>query len=109
MHWIYLCTAIAAEVVGSTALKASDGFSKPGPAILALGGFAIALYFLSLSLRTLPLGVAYAIWAGAGTALIAGAGAVLFRQSLDTAGYVGIAFIIAGVIVLNTLSKTVTH
>ncbi|MEJ6392014.1 multidrug efflux SMR transporter [Gymnodinialimonas sp. 2305UL16-5] len=109
MHWLYLSIAISAEVCGSTALKASDGFTRLWPSALAALGFGVALYFLSLSLRTLPLGVAYAIWAGAGTGLIALIGVVIFRQPVDLAGYAGIALIIAGVVVINALSNAVPH
>ena len=109
MHWLYLSLAIVAEVAGSSALKASEGFTRWPPTAFALLAFVLALYLLSLSLRVLPLGVAYAIWAGAGTALVALSGAFVFRQSLDIAGYVGIGLIIAGGVVINTVSTTSTH
>ena len=109
MHWFFLGLAILAEVAGSSALKSSEGFTRMGPTVLALTAFIVALYFLSLSLRVLPLGVAYAVWAGAGTALVALTGALVFRQSLDIAGYCGIGLIIAGVIVINVFSNSSAH
>ncbi|MEL7213844.1 MAG: multidrug efflux SMR transporter [Pseudomonadota bacterium] len=105
MHWIYLSIAIVAEVIGSAALKSSAGFTRPGATLLALGAFLTALFFLSLSLRVLPLGIAYAIWAGAGTVLVAGMSVLVLRQSLDTPAICGIALIVAGVVMINTLSK----
>ena len=109
MHWIYLGFAIIAEVAGSAALKQSDGFSKPGFALLSLTSFAIALFFLSLALRVVPLGVAYAIWAGIGIVLVSLLSVAVFRQTLDTPAIVGIALIVTGVVVINTLSDSVTH
>ncbi|MBY5931697.1 multidrug efflux SMR transporter [Tateyamaria omphalii] len=109
MHWVYLGIAIVAEVCGSAALKASDGFTRFGPSALAIIGFGLALYFLSLSLRTLPLGVAYAIWAGVGTALIATISVLVFRQCIDPAGVLGIALIVSGVIVINLVSNVAQH
>ena len=109
MHWIYLAIAIAGEIGGTTALKASEGFTRPLFGVLAAVGYVIAFYFLSIVLKTIPVGIAYAIWSGAGVAVIAVIGAVLFGQKLDAAGVVGIALIVAGVVVLNTLSGSVEH
>ena len=109
MQWFFLSFAILAEVLGSSALKSSAGFTRMGPTLVAVAAFVIALYFLSLSLRVLPLGIAYAVWAGAGTALVAMTGVLIFRQSLDIAGYCGIGLIIAGVIVINVFSNTSVH
>ncbi|MEO0382633.1 MAG: multidrug efflux SMR transporter [Pseudomonadota bacterium] len=99
MHWIHLGIAIVAEVAGSSALKASNGFTRIGPTILAIAAFVVALFFLSLTLRALPLG----------TALIAALGVFAFQQNLDLAAGFGIALIVAGVVVINTLSNTTTH
>lgn len=109
MQWIYLAIAILSEVVATSALKAAEGFTRLGPSLLVVVGYAAAFYFLSLTLRTLPLGVAYAIWAGVGVALVALIGWVVYHQPLDIAAILGIALIVSGVIVLNLFSKTVAH
>lgn len=109
MHWLFLGLAIVGEVIGTTALKASDGFTKWGYVGLTAAGYIVAFYFLGLALKTIPMGVAYAVWSGVGVALVAIAGATLFGQKLDLAGFCGIGLIMAGVIVLNTLSKSAAH
>jgi small multidrug resistance pump len=108
-NWMYLAIAICAEVVATSALKASDGFSKFGPSMLVLAGYSVAFFCMSLTLRTIPLGVVYAIWAGSGMALIGLVGWVLFGQRIDTAGIVGIALIVLGVVVINVFSKSAVH
>lgn len=109
MSYLYLAIAIVAEVAGTSALKASEEFTKLVPSIIVVAGYAIAFFFLSLTLRTIPVGIAYAIWAGAGIALIVGVGAVLFRQVPDLPAMVGVALIVAGVVVVNTMSHTTVH
>jgi small multidrug resistance pump len=109
MHFLYLSIAVVAEVAATTALKASDSFTKLGPLVITAIGYAIAFYFLALTLKTIPVGVAYAIWSGLGIVLISGMGFVLFRQSLDAPALIGMALIIAGVIVINAFSKAVAH
>jgi len=110
MHaWAYLGVAIVAEVIATSALKASNGFSQLMPSIVVIAGYGTAFYCLSLALRSVPLGVAYAIWSGAGTALIALIGVVLYKQKLDLAGIAGIGLIVAGVLVLNLFSRSATH
>ncbi|MCY6379912.1 DMT family transporter [Hoeflea prorocentri] len=109
MNWIFLSIAIVGEVIGTSALKASDGFTRLGPSVITAMGFAVAFYFLSLALRTIPVGVAYAVWSGAGILIISIIGYVVFRQSLDLPAVIGIALILAGVLVLNTLSQSSTH
>ena len=109
MHWLILFIAIAAEVVATSALKASDGFSKLGPSLLVVGGYALAFYCLSLTLKTIPMGVAYAIWSGLGIVLITVAGYFLYRQSMDAAALAGMALIVAGVAVIQVFSKTAAH
>ena len=108
MHWLYLAVAILSEVVATTALKAAEGLSRWGPVMLVLAGYGLAFYFLSLTLRTIPLGIAYAIWAGVGVALVSVAGWFIYRQALDAGAIIGITLIVAGVIVLRLFSKTVT-
>jgi len=107
--WLTLAAAIVAEVLGTSALKASAGFSRLVPSCVVVVGYAAAFYFLSLTLRHIPVGVAYAVWSGAGTVLITLIGVFAFRQKLDLAGVCGIALIVAGVLVLNLLSKTSPH
>jgi len=107
MHWLYLTVAILSEVVATSALKAAEGLSRWGPVTLVLAGYALAFYFLSLTLRTIPLGIAYAIWAGVGVALVSVAGWFIYRQALDAGAIIGITLIVAGVIVLRLFSKTV--
>lgn len=109
MNYLFLLIAIVAEVVATSALKASEGFSKLGPSLIVVAGYAVAFYFLSLTLKGIPLGVAYAIWSGMGVVLVAVVGVFLYKQSLDAAGVVGMALIVAGVIVLNLFSKTAAH
>ena len=109
MHWMYLILAIAAEVTGSAALKQSAGFTKLSFAALSVASFAVALFFLSLALRVVPLGIAYAMWAGIGIVLVSLVGVVVFRQTLDFAAIAGIGLIVAGVIVINTLSNSTTY
>jgi small multidrug resistance pump len=107
--WAYLSLAILAEVIATSALKASSGFSQLWPSIIVVTGYGIAFYCLSLALRSVPLGIAYAIWSGAGTALIALIGVVLYKQKLDAAAICGIGLIVAGVLVLNLFSRSSAH
>lgn len=101
-----LLIAILSEVAATSALKASDGFKNLLPSVVVVLGYGSAFYFLSLALRTMPMGVAYAIWSGIGIVLISLAGFVLYGQKLDLAALAGIALIIAGVFVLQVLSGT---
>lgn len=109
MPWLYLAIAITGEVIGTSALKASEGFTRLGPSVLTGIGYVVAFYFLALTLKTIPVGIAYAIWAGVGIVLIALIGFFVFGQRLDWAALFGIGLIIAGVIVINTLSNSVSH
>jgi small multidrug resistance pump len=109
MNWLYLSVAIVCEVIATSALKSSDGFTRPLPSAMVVAGYATAFYFLSLTLRTIPVGVAYAVWAGVGVVLISMVGWLMFDQELDTAAFVGIGLIAAGVVVLNLFSKSVAH
>ncbi|MBB6246829.1 SMR family transporter [Rhodanobacter sp. A1T4] len=107
--WLTLSLAILAEVIGTSALKASEGFSRLLPSVVVVAGYGVAFYFLSLTLKHIPVGIAYAVWSGAGTVLITLIGVLAFRQKIDLAGMIGIALIIAGVLVLNLLSKSSAH
>lgn len=109
MNYLYLAAAIVAEVIGTSALKASEGFTRLAPSAVVAVAYLAAFFFLSLTLRTIPVGVAYAIWSGAGIVLVSIIAWILFGQHLDSAAIVGIALILAGVIVLNVFSKSVAH
>lgn len=103
---IILGAAIVSEVIATSALKASDGFRRPGPSIVTALGYLVSFYLLSLALKTIPVGVAYAIWSGLGIVLITGIGWFVFGQKLDGPALLGMAMIIAGVAVMNLFSKT---
>lgn len=107
--WATLALAIALEVVGTTLLQASAQFTKAWAVVGMLVCYGLSFYLLSLALRFLPLGIAYAMWSGLGVVLVTLIGMVLFRQRLDTAAVFGIGLIIAGVVVINLLSKSATH
>ncbi|KWQ05331.1 MAG: multidrug efflux SMR transporter [Acinetobacter harbinensis] len=109
MAYILLALAIVSEVTGSTFLVKSEGFTQLVPSILVVVFYVISFYLLSQVIKTIPLGVAYAIWGGVGIVLTALIGFLIFRQSLDLAALIGIALIIGGVIVMNIFSKTVGH
>ncbi|WP_066586325.1 SMR family transporter [Sphingomonas pruni] len=109
MAYLYLAIAIVAEVIGTSFMKTSAGFTRPGPAIVTILAYAIAFYALSLTLRTIPTGIAYAIWSGVGIVLIAGVAWIFQGQKLDIAALVGIALIIAGVTVMNLFSRAAPH
>jgi small multidrug resistance pump len=109
VNFVYLSVAIVAEVVGTSALKASESFTKPIAALVTLVAYAIAFYFLALTLRTIPVGIAYAIWSGLGIVLISLVGVFWFRQTLDTPALIGLALIVAGVIVINAFSHSTVH
>lgn len=109
MQWLYLSIAIVAEVIATSALKASDGFNKLGPSVIVIAGYWTAFYFLSLTLKTIPVGVAYAVWSGVGIVLISLIGWFLYKQALDLPALAGIALIIAGVAVIYLFSKSVAH
>lgn len=109
MSYLYLTIAIVAEVIATSALKASEGFTNLVPSLIVAVGYGVAFYFLSLVLKTIPVGVAYAIWSGLGIVLISIIGLVLFQQKLDLAAIIGMALIIAGVLVINLFSSSVSH
>jgi small multidrug resistance pump len=107
--YFYLSIAIVAEVIATSALKASDGFTRTGPSIVVALGYGVAFYFLSLVLKTVPVGVAYAIWSGAGIVLIAGIGWLVLKQPLDAPALLGISLIVVGVAVIQLFSKSTVH
>lgn len=109
MSYLYLTIAIVAEVIATSALKASEGFTNLIPSLIVAVGYGVAFYFLSLVLKTIPVGIAYAIWSGLGIVLISVIGLVLFQQKLDLAAIIGMGLIIAGVLVINLFSSSVSH
>ncbi len=109
MGFVYLSVAIIAEVIATSALKASEGFSRLGPSLLVVAGYSIAFYCLAMVLKTVPVGIAYAIWSGVGIVLIAIVGALFFKQIPDTPALIGMGLIVSGILVMNLFSKTVSH
>ncbi|WP_368869182.1 SMR family transporter [Proteus terrae] len=105
----YLMLAIISEVIATTMLKASDGFSRLYPSIVVVIGYCLSFWALSQVVRVMPLGIAYAIWSGLGIVLVSVAAVFLYQQQLDLPAIVGMALIIAGVLVINLLSKSASH
>jgi len=101
--------AIVAEVIGTTALKASDNFTRLAPSLIVVVGYGVAFYCLSLVLKSVPVGIAYAVWSGLGIVLITAVAWLLYGQRIDLAGLLGMGLIIAGVVVLNVFSKATAH
>jgi len=108
-HYLFLILAVAAETVGTTALQASQQFSRLMPSLLAVAGYAVAFYFLALTLRVMPVGIVYAMWSGLGIVFIALIGFVAFGQRLDLPALLGLAMIIGGIVVINLFSGSTTH
>jgi len=109
MNWVYLIIAIISESIATNSLKASNGFTNLVPSVVALAGYGSVLFFLSLAIRTIPVGVAYATWSGVGIILIALVGWLWHKQTLDTPAIIGMGLIITGVVIMNTFSKSVIH
>ncbi len=109
MAYWYLAIAIVAEVIATSALKASEEFTRIAPSLLVVIGYGVAFYFMTLVLKTIPVGITYAIWSGVGIVLVAIVGAVIYKQIPDFAAVIGMGLIIAGVVVIHLFSKTVQH
>ncbi|MBB1274762.1 MULTISPECIES: multidrug efflux SMR transporter [Psychromonas] len=109
MGYWYLAIAIVSEVIATLALKASDGFSQTFYSVICVVGYIAAFYFLSLVLKSVPVGIAYAIWAGMGIILVAAISAIIYKQIPDLPAIIGMGLILAGVAVMNLYSKTVAH
>ena len=107
MAYTYLAIAIIVEVAGTIALKASECFTKPLPSLIVIIGYGLSAYLFSLVLKTLPVGITYAIWAGAGIALVAGASAIIYKQIPDMPALVGMGLIILGIAIINIFSNRV--
>ena len=109
MNWLFLIMAIISESIATNSLKATNGFTNIVPSIIALAGYGSVLFFLSLAIRTIPVGVAYATWSGVGIILIALVSWGYHKQTLDVPAIIGIGFIIAGVVIMNVFSKSIIH
>jgi len=107
--YLYLAIAITAEVIATSALRAAEGFTVLVPSAIAIVGYVVAFYFLSLTLKTMPVGVAYAIWSGVGIVVVSIVALVLYKQVLDLPALLGMGLIMAGVLVINLFSKTAGH
>lgn len=107
--YLYLAFAIVAEFIGTTALKASDSFTRPLPSLVTVGCYALSFYLLTFSLRVLPTGIAYAIWSGVGIILFSLISWIVYGQRLDLPALAGLGLIVAGVAVINLFSKSVSH
>ena len=106
---MYLTMAIVAEVIATTMLKASEGFTRLWPSLVVVAGYAVAFWGLSMVVKTMPLGIVYAIWSGMGIVLVSIAAVFVYQQKLDLPAVFGMGLIIAGVLVINLLSKTAAH
>jgi len=109
MTYLYLTIAIIAEVAATSALKASEEFTRLIPSVIVVVGYCVAFYFLTLVLRVIPIGITYAIWSGVGIVLVALVGFLLYKQTPDIPAFIGMSLIILGVVVINVFSKTISH
>lgn len=107
--WVFLSIAILGEVMATSMLKASEGFTRLLPSVVVVAGYGIAFYFLSRALESIPVGIAYAVWAGLGIVLVAAIAWIFQGQKLDARAFVGMGLIVCGVAVLNLLSTASTH
>ncbi len=106
MKWIYLIIAILGELIATSSLKESSGFTKLWPSVICIIGYGLTFYFLSLAIKEIPMGVAYAVWAGVGILLVAGVSYFYFQQKLDSPAIIGMVLIVSGVVIMNLFSKT---
>ena len=104
--WVLLTIAIVAEVIATSSLKLSDGFTRLWPSVVVVAGYGVSFYFLSVTMRSMPIGVIYAIWSGLGVVLVTLVGCLVFKQHLDLPALIGISLIIAGVVIMNVWSKS---
>lgn len=109
MKYLFLLIAIISEVIATSALKQANSFTRLGPSIIVVIGYGVAFYFLSLTLKSMPVGIAYAVWSGVGIILISAIGAIFYKQMLDLPAIIGLSFIIIGVIIVNVFSKMSAH
>lgn len=108
-NWAFLFLAIVSETIATSTLKSSEGFSRLWPSVITVVGYVVAFYFLSLTLRTIPVGIAYAIWSGVGVVLITLVGWFIFGQKLDAPALIGMGLIVCGVLMMNLFSTATGH
>ena len=108
-HYIVLLIAVASETIGTAALQASVQFTKFWPSVLVVIAYAVSFYFLAVALRTIPLGIAYALWSGLGIVFIASIGFVIYGQKLDLAAILGLSMILSGIVIIHLFSNSATH
>lgn len=109
MSWLMLVVAIAAEVIATSTLKSTEGFTRLWPSVVVVVCYEIAFILLALTLKKIPVGVVYAVWSGVGVALVTLVAWLFLDQTLDAAGVVGVSLIVGGVVVINAFSKTVVE
>ena len=109
MTYLYLAIAIVAEVAATSALKASEEFTKLYPSLIVVVGYSVAFYFMTLVLRVIPIGITYAVWSGLGIVLVAVVGFFLYKQTPDIPAIIGMGLIVSGVVIMNVFSKTISH
>ena len=109
MHWFYLGIAIVAEVIATSTLKTTENFTRLWPSLIVVAGYGAAFYCLTLTLKSIPVGVAYAVWSGVGIVLVALVAWFWHKQTLDLPAIIGMGLIIAGVLVMNLFSRSVAH
>lgn len=109
MHWLILIIAIVFEVIGTAALKSSEGVTRLIPSVIMIISYGAAIFMLSLVLKTIPMGIGYGLWSGVGIILITVVGWFFYQQQLDLAALIGIGFICVGVVIIQIFSKSVTH
>ena len=106
MKWVYLIIAIVGELIATSSLKESSGFTRLWPSVICVIGYGVTFYFLALAMKEIPIGVVYAVWAGVGIVLVAGVGYFWFQQRLDIPAIIGMLLIVSGVIIMNLFSNT---
>ena len=109
LGYLYLSIAIVMEVIATSSMKALDGFNKPLPLVLVVVGYSVSLFLLSIVVKTVPVGVAYAIWSGLGIVLVSIVALIIYQQQLDLPAIIGMSLIVAGVVVMQLFSKTTGH
>jgi small multidrug resistance pump len=108
-HWLALAIAIVAEVIATSTMKATNEFTRFWPSVVVVLGYGTGFYFMTISMRVLPIGIMYALWSGVGILVVSIMGWVIYRQALDIPAIIGMSFIIAGVVVINVFSKSIGH
>ena len=108
-HWLALAIAIVAEVIATSTMKATNEFTRFWPSLVVVLGYGTGFYFMTISMRVLPIGIMYALWSGVGILVVSIMGWVIYRQALDIPAIIGMSFIVAGVVVINVFSKSIGH